>query len=38
LSYRTTWNAFKKIAASFSEAEQQLMFHDTAARVYGLTA
>jgi predicted TIM-barrel fold metal-dependent hydrolase len=36
LSYRTTWNAFKKIASSFSAPDQQLMFHDTAARVYGL--
>ena len=36
LSYRTLWNAFKKIAAGFSESEKSAMFHDTAARVYSL--
>ena len=33
-SYRTLWNAFKRIAAGFSADEKALLFHDTAARVY----
>jgi len=36
LSYRTLWNAFKKIADGFTDAEKSAMFHDTAARVYSL--
>jgi len=36
LSYRTLWNAFKKIAAGFDDAEKSALFHDTAARVYSL--
>lgn len=36
LSYRTVWNAFKKIAADFSPAEKEAMFAGTASRVYGL--
>lgn len=36
LSYRTVWNAFKKLAASFSEEEKEQMFRGTARRVYGL--
>ena len=36
LSYRTLWNAFKLIAAPFSEVEKDLMFSQTAASVYGL--
>ena len=35
-SYRTLWNAFKKIAASASSTEKAALFHDTAARVYRL--
>ena len=37
LSYRTLWNAFKKIAAGFSADEKAAMFRDTALRVYRLT-
>ena len=36
LSYRTFWNAAKKIAAPFSEDEKDAMFRGTAARVYSL--
>ena len=36
LSYRTLWNAFKKIAAGFSADEKAAMFRDTAMRVYRL--
>ena len=36
LSYHVYWNAMKKIAASFSEAEQIAMFSGTASRVYSL--
>ena len=35
-SYVVLWNAFKKIANSFSEEDKQNLFHDTAARVYKL--
>ena len=37
LSYRTLWNAFKKIAAEYTKEEQSSLFHDTAARVYRLS-
>ena len=37
-SYRTLWNAFKKVAAGASTAETAALFHDTAARVYRLEA
>jgi predicted TIM-barrel fold metal-dependent hydrolase len=33
-SYGATWNAFKIIAADYSEAEKDTMFSGTAARVY----
>lgn len=36
ISYPVLWNAFKKIAASFSEAEKDALFHGTASRVYRL--
>ncbi len=36
LPYGVYWNAMKKIAARYTEAEQQALFHDTAARVYRL--
>ena len=35
-SYDVLWNAFKKLAARYSEAEQHAMFYATAARVYGV--
>ena len=35
-SYVVLWNAFKKIANSFSEEDKQNLFHDTASRVYKL--
>ena len=37
LSYHVYWNAMKKIAARFSESEQQALFSGTASRVYGLS-
>ena len=37
LSYRTLWNAFKKIAAGFSPDEKAAMFRGTAMRIYRLT-
>jgi predicted TIM-barrel fold metal-dependent hydrolase len=30
------WNAFKRIAADYSEDEKRLLFHDTAASAYNL--
>ena len=36
ISYHVLWNAFKKIAARYSEAEQAMMFAGTARAVYGL--
>ena len=36
LSYHVAWNAFKKIAAGFSESEKDSMFRGTAMRVYGI--
>ena len=35
-SYGVLWNAFKRIAAGYSEVDKSAMFHDTAARVYRL--
>lgn len=35
-SYPLLWNAFKRLAAAYSESEKAAMFHDTAARVYRL--
>jgi L-fuconolactonase len=35
-SYVAIWNAFKRITQSYSAAERQALFHDTAARVYRL--
>jgi predicted TIM-barrel fold metal-dependent hydrolase len=37
-SYPVLWNAFKRIAAGASAAEKAALFHDTAARFYGLQA
>jgi predicted TIM-barrel fold metal-dependent hydrolase len=36
VSYRVVWNGFKKIAASFTEDEQDALFRCTATRVYRL--
>ncbi len=36
ISYPVLWNGLKKIAARYSEAEQDDMFYKTAARVYSL--
>ncbi len=35
-AYPVLWNAFKKIARDYTEADQQHLFHDTAVRVYGI--
>lgn len=35
-SYQVLWNAFKRLTAGASAAEKAALFHDTAARVYGL--
>lgn len=35
-SYPVLWNAFKRIAAGASASEKSALFHDTAARFYGL--
>jgi predicted TIM-barrel fold metal-dependent hydrolase len=37
-SYTVLWNTFKRLAAGYSAAEKAALFHDTAARVYRLTA
>jgi predicted TIM-barrel fold metal-dependent hydrolase len=34
--YRAIWNAFKRIAARWSQSEKAALFHDTAQRVYRL--
>jgi L-fuconolactonase len=36
LSYATYWNAMKKIATRYTEAEKHAMFYGTAARIYRL--
>lgn len=36
-SYGVLWNAFKRMASGFTPTERNALFHDTAARVYGLT-
>ncbi len=36
LPYGVYWNAMKKLAARYSPAEQQAMFHDNAQRIYQL--
>jgi L-fuconolactonase len=35
-SYRTLWNAYKRIAEPYNQAERDLMFHDTAVATYRL--
>ena len=37
LSYNVYWNAMKKIAVSYSDAEQHAMFYATAERIYRLS-
>lgn len=36
ISYNILWNGLKKIANQYSATDQDLMFHDTAARIYRL--
>ncbi len=36
-SYVVLWNAFKRIAAQYTDEEQSLLFHDTASRVYRIS-
>ena len=36
-SYRTFWNAFKRLAAGMSASEKEQLFSGTADRVYGLS-
>ena len=38
LSYRTLWNAFKRLAAPFSETEKDQMFRGVASRFYRIGA
>ena len=38
VSYPVLWNAFKKLVADASPAEKAALFHDTATRVYRLSA
>ncbi|MEX2149540.1 MAG: amidohydrolase family protein [Steroidobacteraceae bacterium] len=35
-SYAVLWNAFKRLSRRYSDAERAALFHDTAARAYGL--
>jgi len=35
-SYTVLWNAFKRVASAYSEAESRLLLHDTAVRFYRL--
>ena len=37
-SYNVMWNAFKRLAKDFTPAERAALFHDTAVKVYRLTA
>ena len=37
-SYRVLWNSFKRLTAGFSESEKAALFHDTAARTYGVAS
>jgi len=37
-SYTVLWNSFKRLTATYSDAEKAKLFHDTAARVYRLSA
>ena len=35
-SYGVLWNSFKRMTSGYSESERAALFHDTAARVYGI--
>jgi L-fuconolactonase len=35
-SYTVLWNAYKRVASVYTQAERQLLFHDTGARFYRL--
>jgi predicted TIM-barrel fold metal-dependent hydrolase len=35
-SYTVVYNAFKRLSTGYAAAERAALFHDTAARVYGL--
>ncbi len=37
-SYHVLWNAFKKMSRGYSDSERRSLFHDTATKVYSLTA
>jgi predicted TIM-barrel fold metal-dependent hydrolase len=37
-SYTVLWNSFQRLTATYSAAEKAKLFHDTAARVYRLSA
>ncbi len=37
-SYTVLWNSFKRLTSKYSAAEKAKLFHDTAARVYRLSA
>jgi len=37
-SYAVLWNSFKRLTAGFSAADRAALFHDTAARVYRVSA
>ena len=37
-SYTVLWNSFKRLVAKYPAAEKTKLFHDTAARVYRLSA
>ncbi len=36
VSYRTLWNAFKRIAEPYSQAERDRLFHDSAIEIYSV--
>jgi L-fuconolactonase len=36
--YRVLWNAYKRMVAGLTSTERQAIFHDTAARFYGIPA
>jgi len=37
VSYPVLWNAFKRLAAAFTESEKSALFHDNACRFYRIT-
>ena len=37
-SYEILWNSFKRLVANYSDDEKAKLFHDTATRIYRLTA